>query len=285
MTRRFCVRCGAEETSENPIVEGLCLNCFVETYGVAKIVRTPELVYCHRCGAIKLGGRWLYASSYDELLSLVREIISRCITPSRSSIEFVNIHIDSLEVFRPYVDVSITFKFRNTLATRSIRIPMKWTKQLCPACFDRASKRHQAVVQLRWLNFEPEIEEFKEELLRILGPFIIEIEEHRYGYDIKLSSEHVARKILDLAKRRWHSLKVVESFGDVKRTRDGRRVAKKYISIRILNAKPGNYVVLNNRAYTVESVANGKIVLVDSSGRKLVVSEKEFASMYTRSRQ
>ncbi len=267
-TNRFCVKCGAVD---RPMIGPLCIDCYLEMYGLVKLSESIEIVMCPRCYAIKVHGKWIRPTSYEEFLDLIRSEILRKITPSRPEIRIDSVLIPSIEPYQSRIPVSLRAKIGPHLVEREISINIVWKKSLCPLCFKRAAGSFQAIVQLRCIHMSNDIERFKQELLNLFPDEIIEISETKNGFDVKVSSEHIARRIALLAKRKWRAVKIIESFGDQKRRRDGRRTAKLYISVRILNYQPGDYVVIDRKAYIVEFINDGSIVLRDSAGKKKVL--------------
>ncbi len=280
---RFCIRCGKLESDDRPLIAGLCPECYVEIHGLAKVLHPVQIVYCPKCYSMKISGRWIRPVTSDEFYSLLRTLVMQSLQPATRDIAFMDIVLGSIEMYSTSLEIEITASISNkAIVKHRLSIPVTWQKQLCPTCFKRAGGSYEAVVQLRFINFSQDIEEFKNWLTEIFPDDIVEIDEHKHGYDIKVSSPFIAKKIADLAKRRWNCVKIVESYGEQRRRRDGRRYGKLYISVRILNFKPGDYVVLNNRAYTVESVNDKEIVVVDSSGHRKRVNLRDVVKMYTR---
>ncbi len=280
---RFCVRCGSEESEINPIIDGLCPRCFLEVYGVVRIVKPIEIIYCHRCGAVKYGQKWIQLDSPEEFYALVRDIAYRCIAPTREGVDIVALRMKPFELWASSTVIEVDAVIgRRASITQSIEIPIIWKKHLCPNCFKIAGKSYEAVVQLRFFNEDEYVKKLRDELEKMFRSDIVEIEDVKNGFDIKVVSVGIARRIVDIIRRRTKLVRVIESIGDEKRRRDGRKVGRLYISVRVLNVKPGDYVVVNKRAYTVDSVTDTHIVLRDSSGRVTKLSIRDFVKQFTR---
>lgn len=278
---RFCIRCGKIEDQDNALVNNLCPNCYVEIYGIARLDRPLRIVYCPRCYAIKIGDKWLRPGTEEEFYSLVQTIVAESLQPATSEITFLDLTLKTVEFYSPTLELEITASISNrAIVKHKLSISVSWHKQLCPSCFRRASKGYDAVVQIRYINYDSEIEKFKDWLVETFAEDIVEIDEHRNGYDIKVSNQFVAKKIVNLIKRKWSCIKIIESYGDQRRRRDGRRYGRLYISVRILNFKPGDYVVLGGKAYIVDSVDNNSFMVIDSNGNRIRISIKDVVKMY-----
>ena len=280
--RRFCARCGAQEP-DTVIIDGLCPNCYLEVYGGIKLVRELEIIYCPRCYSVKLGNRWYPLESIDDYRSILEAMITRSIAPATDKVVIKGVDFELPEPYQSSIRIRMTLRLGDKVdIPYELTARLHWKKTLCPNCFSRAAKSFRAVVQLRFLHHTKEFEDLKSELTRMFPDYIAEIEDVKNGFDIKVTSEHIARRIASIIRHRWPATTVTESYGDVKRTRDGKRTARLYISLRILNLRPGDYVVLRNRAYIVERICSDHIVVRDSDGKLHRISRRELSSLYTK---
>lgn len=281
--KRFCVSCGVEESNTNPIIDNLCIKCYI---GLKKPLFVPtsiEIYTCNRCGALYIGGRWHYPSTSSEARELVEKHIVSLIKPLAEDIHIADISTifeDSNEV-----RMRIVLLLKNGFTyTTEFKSEIIWRKRLCFLCFKRAGKSFEAVVQLRFIHHDELISKFKRDVEELFQDYVVDIEERDSGYDIKVTSYGVAKKIADMAKKLWRNTKVVESFGDVRRARGGSIRARRYLSVRIINLKVGDYVVVDGKAYTIANIDNKNIVLVDSDGVSKSLDMDKFLSSYEKSR-
>jgi len=280
--RRFCARCGAQEP-DTVIVDGLCPRCYLEIHGGIKLIRELEIVYCPHCYSVKLGNRWYPLETVDDYKQILQTMITRSIAPATDRIQIKGIDFELPEPFQPSLRLRLILNIGGKVdVPYELVARLRWRKTLCPNCFSRAAKSFRAVVQLRFLHASDEFEKLKNELTQMFPDYITEIEDVKNGFDVKVTSEHVARKIASIIRNRWPISSIVESYGDERRSRNGRRTAKLYISLRILNLKPGDYVVLKKRAYTVERVDSNYIIVRDSSGKLHRIPKRELSSLYTK---
>ncbi|MEM1526750.1 MAG: NMD3-related protein [Ignisphaera sp.] len=281
---RFCANCGVNETEGIPIIDGLCVKCYVKLKDIIKIPNTIEISTCSRCGALLVGGRWFYPSTAEEAQEIARKIITETIKHG----EDITIGNVVVELLPPNytractcIDLIIRNKYKYLLKAD---VNIKWVKGLCHSCFRRAGISFDAVVQLRFVHMDESAKRFIEEIEKIFQDHIIDVEEHSNGFDIKVISHRVAHKIVDLAKKMWKKIKVIESFGDIRHSKDGSRRGKLYISVRIINLRVNDYVVLDGKAYTVVYVDEETIRILDSNGDKKTIHIEDLISYYQKAR-
>ena len=263
--KRFCVRCGVEESPETPIIDCLCPKCYIEVRGLVKKIDKIVVEYCRNCGSINVHGKWIPVKSINDVKDAVEDIIIDFLEPSK---DFILEDIDAS--FKPYEESEAAITLFGSLGgkriSHTIYAKIVWEATLCPNCRRIVGGSYDAVVQIRYVNFDNEIENFANFIEESFARFIKEVKPVRNGYDIFLIDTGVAKRIADLAKRKWPNVKVVESYGDVKRKRDGTKKARLYISIRILNFKQGDYIVVDGKPYTVESFDGHWLILRDRDG-------------------
>ncbi len=282
--KRFCVKCGIEESIDTPIIDNLCPKCFIEVRGVIKPIDIIEIETCGICGAIRYNGRWFYPPTSEEARSIVKEIISSKIKVVEG-IEIASLNIDLERVVGGVVDIVLKVSIHGK-ASVDIRkaIPVKWRRSICTNCRRRLGKSYTAIVQLRYLNMDSDVHRFIEEISKMFMDFISEIIETGNGFDIKVLDIHTATKIVEIARRRWRYIKIVETYGDVMRRSDGSRYAKKYISLRIINIRPGDYIVISGVPYTVVSIDGDTVRLLNSDGAEETMPMDALIKNYSRFR-
>ncbi|RLG85634.1 MAG: hypothetical protein DRO39_05125 [Thermoprotei archaeon] len=275
---RFCARCGAPEAPDRPIIAGLCPRCYVEVRRPVEISQRVEITYCPRCYSIRVRGRWLPVSSYEEFMERAKELIRSGIRARDPNAKLLSVDV-SMEFDEPRARVTVALLLGGRAVVSIEReVAVSWRRRLCPMCFRRAGGTFEAVVQVRFFNYDERVVE-KLKSIALSSEFandVVELEENRWGFDVKVGSSFVAKRLAEVLRRSVDlPSKLVESFGDVRRSRDGRRRGRLYISLRFINLRRGDYLVYRGRAYTVDSVSRHGVVLEDSSGRRMRVSYAE----------
>lgn len=281
--RRFCVRCGSEESSSNYIVDGLCMKCFMEVNNPFKKIGSIKIKYCGRCGAVHYSGKWIdlleNASS-----NIIREVMLKHLRLG-DRVRVVDLSID----LHPYEDSSAKVRLLLEVENRfrfqyELPVQILWSRSVCPFCLRKAGGGYSSIIQIRYVNWSSEIPRLIEEVVNEYREYVADVEETRNGYDIKLVDSHIAKRIAEVVQRRWRNLRIVESYGDSRRLRDGSRFSKLYISIKILNFKKGDYIVLNGRPYTVVNVNENSITVSDQDGALHEIDVNELIVKYSKSR-
>lgn len=282
--RRFCVNCGVKESEDVPIIDSLCIKCYIAIKEVIRIPNIIEIPTCSKCGALFINGKWCYPALADEAKEIIEKYVISMVKPSEDvTVLSVNANIVPPSYREAKIFAVLLIKNKHNYILES-KVNIVWIKKLCPICFQRVGKSFDAVVQIRFIHVDESAEKFRKDVMRLFQDYVIEIEEVDKGYNIKVSSQSIARKIADLAKKNWKMVRIVESFGDIKKSRDGTRRARLYISIRIVNPKVGDYIVLEGKAYTITKVDNEGVTVVDSNGSKRPISFNELQSLYEKSR-
>lgn len=281
--KRFCAKCGIEENHNIHIISGLCPKCFIETYGISEKPKDVEVKYCGKCGAIFLNNKWDF---YED--NNIKEIISMIIlgylkTSERVKIIGIDVDVNLYEntITKVKLIVELDNKFRSVY---ELPICIRWIKTTCSLCLKKIGGGYNSVIQLRYINQDISVIEFIEEIAKYFGEYIADIEEVQGGYDIKLIDTHIAKRIAGLAQRKWRNTRVIETHGDIKKLRDGTRRSRLYISIRILNFKQGDYIVLDGKPYRVKEVGDKDIVIVDQNDSLHRVEVDKIVLKYTKSR-
>ncbi|MCS7111880.1 MAG: 60S ribosomal export protein NMD3 [Ignisphaera sp.] len=279
--KKFCVRCGSEEGDTIYIVDGLCPRCFIEVNKPS--IESIKIRYCGKCGAIYCSGKWV-AAAESSPADTAKEIILKYLKFSKK-IRVADISIN----LNPYEDTNgkakIVFDIENKFKFQyELPIQIRWSRATCPSCLRKAGGGYSSIIQIRYVNWGDEIARFVEEVLNVYREYIIDIDEVKNGYNIKLADPHIAKRIADLTRRRWRNTKILESYGDSKKLRDGSRFSRLYISIRILNFKRGDYVVLNGKPYRVVDIDEKGVVISDQDGALHRIDMDELVLKYMKSR-
>ncbi len=280
--KKFCVKCGIEESSDIYIVDGLCPRCFIEVHGLSKKVENIKIKYCNKCGAIFYYNKWINIEE-NSPKDIAKEIVLNHLNFGEK-IRILDVAID----LTPYEDmtarVKVLFELNNRFRFQfELPIEIRWIKATCSSCLKKAGGGYSSIVQIRYMNWSEDIAKFIDEIINTFKEYIGNIEEVKNGYDIKLIDTHVARRIADLSRRKWRNIKIVESYGDSKRLRDGSRYSRLYISIRILNFKKGDYVILNGKPYSVVDINERSVTVSDQNGVLHRIDLNELTLKYIKS--
>jgi len=274
---RFCAECGVEESADTPIFNNLCLKCLSESCSLFEVRRGIVVHICRKCGSVRSGNKWVKADNVMEVHNLIGNASARSIKPALG-VKIVDTILKTLETYSPVLEVEVKALIGNNPISKTLRVSVEWIRDICPLCLKRYSGSYEAVVQVRPFNYDDEVREFKNTLMHIFQDSILEIEDLEKGYDIKVFSIRAAHQIIDEIRRRW-IVKISKSYGEQYRSREGRRRGRQYISTRIINLKPGNRLVIKNKAYIVDSVINNTVVLSNGLGKGKTLEIRELEKL------
>ena len=266
-----CVVCGKE------IEHGyLCGKCMVEKTEVVR-VSPLEILMCSRCGAIRVGRRWVRR----ELDDVIEDLILK---NTRVAEEF--------DVREVVVDPSSHIVYyRGTIAGDEVEVRLPFTLTLkklsCPKCSRESGGYYESIVQVRAKNRELEEEEMEkvigilEEVLEKEGDnekaFISKIERKKGGVDIYLGSRNIGMKVSRRISRELGA-EITESKKLHTRI-DGRDVYRFTYSVKAPEFREGDVVDSDGKMCLVKNVRSKKGVDILTGktinlGREPVVARK-----------
>jgi len=236
----FCVYCGAEDSSENPVVSGVCLKCKLKRGELAKVdAREYKFDLCRVCYSVRVGYKWFEAGSFSEALSIVVEnYLINHIKPSSGveKLEYTGYEHVTEPSWRTTLRLYFKIVYGGREAIAPLDVVVSFNPDKCPRCRMHDSGEYEAVVQLRGLSDE----EFTSILNTALKHHskllesVIEIASVRNGVDVYLSSGSSARKLAkaltSILKTRY-SVVTSESYEEVRSGSGGR--ARLTISIKV----------------------------------------------------
>jgi len=285
VVRKICARCGRPEEPGRPFIGNLCLECYLEEKGVAKLPGEIEVTICPRCGSLRVQGAWLPPEgSIEETLraAVEAEILSKAKpNPEVREIWVENIVVRMEDRNRGVARVLLGARFHGGIEARyEAIIPLRVKHVLCPSCLRKAGKAYEAILQLRGEDGRLSDDERREvsrllrRLPRHLYDTIGEVEEKREGLDLKILDQASARSIASKLRNRL-AAKVVETHKVVGR-RGGKAKVQTTILVRIPRIREGDIVIYKDRPAVVKGISGNRIILEEAGGRRTSLSGEEF---------
>lgn len=268
----MCVRCGREVET---LVDGrLCPSCYLELYGLGEAPRELVVTICPRCGSYRFQGQW-FPPPPGGLEDVVALVFQARFKPS-PHVEYYRVEGVELLPDEDAAIVRVAGRLRGDDRERSIeyRVSLKTVYQLCPACHRRASGAPMAIVQIRGYGGRLGEEErlLVEDTLRMIDgsirDSIISVDEVREGLDIKMLDQHSA-KVLASKLRSSLAATVKESYKLIGQKRDGRRIYRATLSVRLPFFTEGSLVDYRGGLARVEEVAKGHVLVRPLGSKKL----------------
>lgn len=266
----FCPRCGSEDEE---LYKGICRSCFVKE---AKLIIVPsdvEITICAHCNSLLKGIKWEDSELSEE--DLVKIAVPENLETSH--------YVDNLEVS---VDIS-TVKGSNyecivhangTVMGISVsenhRVNVKIKRSMCPDCSRYASGYFESVIQIRADKRFPSSEELQtiDKIIRTKTgalsvknrmAYISDVSVIKEGIDYYVGSYKAARKLSSAIKDVMGGV-VQESPRLVGRDKSrGKDLYRIWISIRLPNFKPGDFIKYEGHIGQVKGFDGRKILLKD----------------------
>jgi len=236
----FCIYCGVEDTSENPVVDGVCLNCKLKRGELVKAdAREYRFDLCRVCYSVRISYKWFEASDFSEALSIVVEnyLVER-VKPGIGveKLEYAGYELVTAPSWRTALRLYFKIVYGGREAVAPLDVVVSFNPVKCSRCRMHDSGEYEAVVQLRGLSNE----EFTSILNTALKHHskliegVIEIASVKNGIDVYLSSGSSARKLAkaltSILKNRYNIV-TSESYQEIRSGSGGR--ARLTISIRV----------------------------------------------------
>ncbi|MEM0014470.1 MAG: NMD3-related protein [Zestosphaera sp.] len=261
-SRRFCLRCGRSETPDGPLVEGLCLDCFLRERHLVRLPSKVTLVRCTVCGSLYIKGSWtpFHGGVTEALQYYLREAVLKkdVVNPNLSGID-----IDVLGIYGGHAELLIRASLKGRLVEQKLATTYEVVGRLCPRCLNSKVRNYEAVLQIRFTGDPPR--DLVRRIARILGESrsisesVTDYEELHEGVDVKFSNVSVARHAATYLQNLLGGY-VTESWklhGVVK----GRRYSKVSIVLRIPLFSAGDLIDLRGSLVEVLEVRRDKVVV------------------------
>ena len=206
MGRRFCVRCGVLESSDRPIIDGLCPKCFTKERSIVNLPSKIEITVCSSCYALYFMGKWVNAGlRLDEIL----EYYINNALMKRENIYpgFRDVRAQVIRVGGGKVEVIVKGTYRGVTLSQRMITDVRVTYRLCPRRLKVKTGGYEALIQIR---FEGSVDKrLGREVLELISRYkrivssITDIEEVKEGLNIKLMSQGVARQIANIIRKEF----------------------------------------------------------------------------------
>lgn len=262
LTSKFCLRCGSPEGPDNPLIEGLCLNCFVKERQIVKLPSKVVVVRCSSCGSIFVGGTWTQFLGDDR--QALEEVVNKTFVKKQNINPNVkDVYVEVVGLYSGMADLKITARYGNAVVTQSSVIHYEILKRICPSCLSIKVKSYEAILQVRFVRKQKsrglEVIRVKAFLnnLKNLRNNLTDYEELVEGIDIKLNDVSIARRIANTLKREFGG--VVKESWKLHTVVRGKRHSKLTISVRVVGVKPDDYLIVGDEVLKVLNVEGSEL--------------------------
>ena len=238
MPKRFCVRCGAEESDDNPIIDGLCLNCLLKEKRIIDIPSIIKVNYCKICGAVQLHGRWTQPMDITSAILRVLEsylekpkvLYSYVKKPYISNIEFL-----TETSWSTHVRVEISAVIAGRKISKKYDVIVRLNPTICPRCIMRRSGDYTVLVQLRApkklkVEFRRFIKTVEKHIPEEVALNIVDVIDKENSVDVLFYERGAANKFVSILKR-FGNLTEKRSYEEVGIDRHGKKRKRTVISL------------------------------------------------------
>lgn len=232
----FCIYCGASETKDNPIVNGVCLKCKLKRGELIRLSKDRiKIDICKTCYSIKIGYKWVQTAGFEDAISkIIANTFYKLVTPSsRGQIFSIRKYeLVTKASWKTIVRVYIATVFGAVEIEVPADIAIFLNPVKCPRCKMYRSREFEAVVQIRGYSINSIsriLEKVFSEDRRLLRDLIESISMHN-GVDVYFfthgAARRLARKLANILNA--HIIETYEEAG----TRSGKQRARLYISLK-----------------------------------------------------
>lgn len=221
--KQFCPRCGKETDNLYGEEKKLCSDCFPEKNNLLDIPDEIDITLCSVCGRMRFKGEWVEEYTLEDQLGLELSQFSR---------EDVEMEVQFWEEDK--ITRARVHAIKNDV-NDSYDLEIGFENKQCEECSKFHGGFYKVKMQLRGENLDRTVERIADRAAEMTNEnrknFLSNIESMENGFDIYISTESMAKEILDMMRSRYDP--------DIKRSyeligeEDGQEVYRNVISVRI----------------------------------------------------
>ena len=273
MPSKVCPICGRET---DVLIEGMCPSCYSERHRLISAEGPVKLLICKSCLSAYQRGRWA-----RDWRQIARKAVQAAVKFNGS---ITSVEMDIMG--NPLESVSVRVRARGKIheslgeVEEEAVVPLNIVLDLCPTCRYVYSEREAAVIQVRKLGrpIDGDLRTALENVIRITlaksdevqRGAIIDAKEVEGGIDIRLTNSNIAKSIVMAIHRSFPS-RVIET-EKVIGVKDGKHVYKTIFSVRLINLRRNDEVLIDGAKYVVKEVRNNSVGLLDENGNGVAMS-------------
>ncbi len=230
--------CGTEESEDNPIIDGLCLNCLLKERKLFDIPSIIKVNYCKVCGAVQLHGKWIESTDTTNAILKVLEsylekpkaLYSYIEKPYVSNIEFL-----TESSWSTHIRVEISAIIAGKKISKKYDVIVRLNPTICPRCIMRRSGDYTVLVQLRApRRLEGEFRRFikivEKHIPVEVAVNIVDVIDKGNSIDVLFYERGAANKFVSILKR-FGRLTEKRSYEEIGVDRHGRKRKRTVISL------------------------------------------------------
>ncbi len=285
--RKFCAKCGRALTIDsNNYKNFLCNECNSKIIPNYVIPEKFTLRNCNNCGAYSLKTKnqeysWQYKSSAIDDSEFLKKILKENIflkfdKKFNVTSEF---SFDNPDLFeRIDIKINVTIKSEDNPEVQEELLILN-REISCPYCARRRGGRFDAIVQIRIQHQKDKkkLEEILTDCLKIeekenfknLANFISKIDNVTNGFDLKVSTNAMARALIARLRKKYHfEIKLSKKLIGVD-SEKGSDLYRQSTLLRLIPVEKNDNILFEGIKYHVKSISKNRISLQKESGGKI----------------
>lgn len=273
----FCPECG---NTEEPLIDGICKNCFLKTYKMLKIPENSTIKVCKHCNSKLLKGQWI-----DEYIP-EEEIIYRTLEEEIQLDELVEEPIINLEIKQmrgtiAECEIQAIGNILGTEINEKHETNIKINHTVCPNCSKKESGYYEAVLQVRADKRNLKTEEIHE-IETIINKtiekqskkdklaYIPQILKPKEGIDYYIGSLKTARKITNNLKSNIGGISKESPRLISEDSSTGKGLYRIWISFRTPEFEKKDFVEYEKEKYTVLHINGNNIQIKNLENNTII---------------
>lgn len=222
---KFCPVCGEETNKLYGDGKKYCRNCYPKKVDLLEVPKNVEIELCSVCGRMKKHGEWL------EKYTIQEQLAEKYAKFSKENIEMELQYWEEDE--ETHVKVHAYKEGNKIKGEYNSKVEFK--QQQCQQCSKFEGGYYKVKIQLRGKKeLKPIADQIADKAAEITNKnrkdFLSNIEKTDHGYDFYLSTERMAKQILNMLKTK-HNPEVKRSY-ELIGEQDGQEVYRNIISVR-----------------------------------------------------
>jgi len=212
MRKKFCPRCGREESEDNPLIDEFCKKC--SNMSLIEEYKDPKVRICTNCGSYYSRNSLLPALD-DDFEENISKIIEEMLIPklkfnSSAEIRRVETEVELPDKFTPApknnprinINLFVSGIYNKKILKEKKTISLKINFMLCKRCSLKDSKYYEAILQIR-PNSENVIRFVNGVIDQRKDVFITKEDRLKEGTDLYITSQRYTRSLISRLKEKF----------------------------------------------------------------------------------
>jgi len=282
---KFCCKCGKSE-SEEPIIDGFCLDCFHEEFSLIQSLPEKQLILtqCKLCGDVMYHGKWRGAP--ENIRKAIHEIIDEFIAKAKKVRGAKKIAVSDFkepspeEPLKQEISIIIegTPKEEVPPYQQEVHLELKTNIGVCDRCAKLARGYFESIIQIRGdrrviteeeqLQISELIQQKKTERLQGDKMAYISkvVDKAKGGIDLYIGSEEFAKTLAKFLAAKLAA--AIEYSTKLKTVKDGKPVYQSTYCVRIPYFEIGDVIQYQANAHQIVGINYGRVEIQNIKTRE-----------------